>query len=393
MKQIDRTILAAFLKNYAVSLFVLVGLYVMMDAFFNFDEFTSDTGEAGSMTEMLARVGTYYGAQALFVYGQLAGVIPVVAAAFTLMRMSRFNELTALLAAGVPLLRVAMPVVIASLVIGIGVQAVNQELIIPRLAGWLTLERDDAVTGAKSSFEVRAMPVGDSGVFDAARFTPAGPDAPDGDGATAELVTVIERPGTVGEATLLTADRATYSAVTNAWVLTGGRRVTGLAAREGTAGVAPPRVEPAERWVAPLTPGDINLFRAADLSVGAGGSFFDLLSTRQLNELLNRPGRAASADLLRAKHTRLASHVMNLVLMLLAVPAVLTREPGQLRKATGRTLALVGGAMGTVFFCQMIARDPPTSADWAARWPALMAWLPVFVFGPLSVYLLDRMET
>jgi lipopolysaccharide export LptBFGC system permease protein LptF len=42
-------------------------------------------------------------------------VIPVVAVAFTLIRLSRFNELSAILAAGVPLLRVSAPIIFASL--------------------------------------------------------------------------------------------------------------------------------------------------------------------------------------------------------------------------------------------------------------------------------------
>ena len=397
LKRLDRYILLSFLKNYVLSLVVLVGLYIMMDAFFNFDEFGGDAADRASGWELATRVATYYGAQGLFVYGQLAGVIAVVAAAFTLMRMSRFNELTALLAAGVPLVRVAKWVVIASLVIGIGVQVVNQELIVPRLSGWLTLDREDAAAGSKGSYALRAMPVGTSGFFDAGRFRPAGPDSPDGNGAIAEFVTIVERepdaPPGVHEVRLITARSATYSAATNAWLLTDGVAVSNLAASEPTEDVEPTRATQIDRWQGKVTPGAIGLFHAADLSVGAGGSYFDLLSTRQLNELLNRPDASSAPDLLRAKHTRLSGHVMNVVLMLLAIPAVLTREPGQLRRAAGRTLLLVGSAMGAVFFCQMLARDPPASAEWAARWPAIMAWLPVFLFGPFAVALLDRMET
>ena len=387
MKRIDRHVLAAFLRDYAVALGVLVGLYVMMDAFFNFDEFTADRGEVGSTWAFLRQVGAYYAAQGLFVYGQLAGVIPVVAAAFTLMRMSRFNELTALLAAGVPLLRVAAPVVIASLVINLIVQPLNQEVIVPRLSGWLTLERGDAVAGAAGGHPVRAMPTGDGGLFDAGRFTPAVSGRP----ATAEFVTVVSRDGG-GPVSLLTARRATWDPIERRWLLEDGRLAGDVGGDLGPVGRRAVQV-----WDASLSPADVGLFRAADLSVGAGGSYFDLLSTRQLNALLARPGggSAATADLLRAKHARLAGHVMNLVLMLLAVPAVLTREPGQLRRAAGRTLVVIGLAMAAVFLCQTVARDPPAglSAEVAGRWPALMAWLPVFTFGPAAVLMLDRMKS
>ena len=157
----------------------------------------------------------------------------------------------------------------------------------------------------------------------------------------------------------------------------------------------PPDAEPIDFWPAALRPIDLELAHAADLSVGAGGSYFDLLSTRQIHALLGRPGGGISADLLRAKHARLSGHLMNLVLILLAVPAVLTRQPGALRLAARRTLIVIGLAMAAVFACQMAAREPPPFLPdgLLSRWPATMAWLPVLIFGPLAVVQLDRMES
>jgi lipopolysaccharide export LptBFGC system permease protein LptF len=394
MKRLDRYILASFFKDYVVASLVLVGLYVVMDAMLNFEDFAGGaSGSDQSLGEVLASVATYYGSQALFVYGQLAGVIPVAAAAFTFMRMSRFNEMTALLAAGVPLLRVAAPVVVAAVGMNLVLQPVNQELVVPRLAGWLLLDHDEAATGEAQAFAVRAMPTNAGGIFDAAEFRPGDGDRP----ATATGLTVIERPDEAnqGMIAVTVADSARWDATLAAWVLEQGRRATGLAVEPDRADVViPPTRVAVETWSGGLTPADVALFRAADVSVGAGGTYFDLLSTRQLNALLNRPDGPATAGLLRAKHARLSSYAMNLVFMLLAVPAVLTRQPGQLRQAAGKTLAWVGTAMAAVFLCQMIARDPPVvDPAWAARWPAILTWLPVFVFGPVAVWLLDRMES
>ena len=41
---------------------------------------------------------------------------------------------------------------------------------------------------------------------------------------------------------------------------------------------------------------------------------------------------------------------------------------------------------------QAIAANPP-DLRFATQWPALMAWVPIFVFGPLAVFLLDRVKT
>jgi lipopolysaccharide export LptBFGC system permease protein LptF len=44
------------------------------------------------------------------------------------------------------------------------------------------------------------------------------------------------------------------------------------------------------------------------------------------------------------------------------------------------------------FTAHELAGMPPPGID-NALWPALMAWLPVFIFGPLAVWLLDRVKT
>lgn len=398
MKTIDRTILAAFVRNYLASLVVLVGLYVMMDAFFNFDEIARGGDETRSFWEAMRGVVLYYTAQGLFIYGQLAGIIPVVAAAFTLMRMSRFNELTALLAAGVPLIRVAAPIVVAAAAINFVVQPINQELVVPRMAGWLTLERWEAASGERESFIVEPTPAGDGTVFMAAQFRPASTDG--ARPATAVDVTVIDRPtGDGGDVRLglLTADEAVFDPATSSWLLTNGLRNDDVLERADFGTMSDANLRATQTWETVLRPKDVELARAADLSVGAGGSYYDLLSTGQITDLLEGAALRGGAppDLVRAKHARLAGHVMNLVLILLAVPAVLTRQPGELRKAAGRTLLLIGSAMGTIFLCQMIAREPPEAlpAALTMRWPALVCWVPVFIFGPMAVVLLDRMKS
>ena len=397
MKKIDRYVLGTFLKNYLISLLVLVGFYIVMDMVFNFDEFSQHSAGSSAWDITLA-IAHYYFVQSFFVYAQLAGVIPVVAAAFTLMRMSRFNELTALLAAGVPLLRVAAPIIFAAVALNLLIQPINQELIIPSLADNITRDHDEVFAGPGGrAFAVRAMPDGEGGIFDAARFHPFS-----GQPAWVESLTVVERDAAGNIARMVSAERATWDPEAQAWRLTGGLAVRDVALpaqldassllTADAAALQSSPAEPTDLLQSTVTPAEIELFRSANVGVGAGGSYFDLLSTVQMNELLARPRQYASADLLRAKHTRLASHVMNIVLILLAIPAVLTREPGRLRRAAAKTLILIGSAMGTVFLCQLLAKEPP-SGELAARWPAWMAWAPVLIFGPMAVALLDRLET
>ena len=118
----------------------------------------------------------------------LSGIIPVVAAAFTLMRLSRFNELTAMLAAGVPLLRIAMPIVLAGVVLN-GLMIADQELVIPAMLPKLTRSHDDVHRSDVKSFPIQAMQDDARGLLYAGRYTPPVGGGP----AVMDTVDVIER--------------------------------------------------------------------------------------------------------------------------------------------------------------------------------------------------------
>ena len=175
MKILDRYILIAFLKNYLISLMVLIGLYVVLDMVFNFDELAEyrDHLEAGGgvagVLELLRVIGDYYFYQCFRIFTHLSGIIPIVAAAFTLIRFTRFNELTAQLAAGVPLLRTAMPIVVAAMILN-GLLIVDQEFIIPRIIPKLTRSHDKLHVSGGRTFPIHAMQDDANGLLNAGRF-------------------------------------------------------------------------------------------------------------------------------------------------------------------------------------------------------------------------------
>ncbi len=379
MNTLDRYVLIAFLKNYLISLFVLIGLWVVLDMVFNFDEFAvSDrAGGAVSAVQIVGAIGRYYFFQAFQVFNLLAGVIPVVAAAFTLMRMSRSNELSAVLAAGVPLLRMAMPIVVPAVLLSFLV-VVNQELVVPNLIPQLTRDRGQTAGRAGKSFEV--SPISDAGgrFLVSGTFEPAGVGRIGGGAADVLDPTFVRFVAPWHPAEMVTADRAVWNAAEKRWDLTAGRRV-----RKLTAG----RTDPAAIDTYPgfITPEQIALARS--------GKFLDLLSTSRINQLLARPSGESVANLLRVKHERMARPVINVILVLLAIPAVLTREPGQLRFAVTQFGLLVGSCMGLVFLTQLFATANPLGPGWAATWPAIVAWLPIFLYGPIAVILLDGVRS
>ena len=49
--------------------------------------------------------------------------------------------------------------------------------------------------------------------------------------------------------------------------------------------------------------------------------------------------------------------------------------------------------MTAAFASQELAGQAAPNPMLANQWPALMAWLPIFIFGPISVILLDKVKT
>jgi len=394
MRIIDRYVTVSFVRNYVISFMVLVGMYVVLDMVFNFNSLVDfqSTNAAGmqSVFEAFYDIFDYYFYQCFLIFVHLSGIIPVVAAAFTLMRLSRFNELTALLAAGVPLLRIAAPVIIAAVLLN-GLLLVDQELVIPAMIPKLVREHDEVRKGTRSYYSIEAMQDSTGGLVYAARYFP---NPPAGTPYILDL-DVVERTPVTHQAgndaqTLLVpsahieADEAHWNPVAQQWDLVNGRRVIGL--------IPPQRVSaemPCPIYKSNVTPEEIALYRS--------GGFVELLPTHRIDQLLERPNLYGKTDLLRVKHWRVAQPLMNVILLLLAIPCVLTREPGTLKTAATKTLLLMGIAMGTVFLFHQFAGSMPAAL--AARpsgsntWAMLMAWMPIFLFGPTSVFLLDRVKT
>jgi lipopolysaccharide export system permease protein len=378
MKIIDRYVFFSFLRNYLISFMVLIGMYVVLDMVFHFDELSKvdQAAEAGAVVSslgMLANIFDYYFFQSFLFFVHLSGIIPVVAAAFTLMRLSRFNELTALLAAGVPLLRIAAPIIIASVVLN-ALLIVDQELLIPALIPKLTRSHTEMHSSSRQ-FSVEMIQDENNALLRAARFIPAGPKS----GRPTMLdVDVLERDERLMPFAKIMAKRAEWDAREGSWRLDEAVRIAGLLPSEV------PTPQAVDTWHTSISPQEIDLHHNTD--------FAELLSTERINQLLERPKSFGAGNLHRIKHARFTQPIMNVILLLLAIPCVLTREPGKLKQGATICLLLTGLAMGSIFLSQQMAGNPPSPAV-AAQWPAIMAWVPIFLFGPLSVYLLDRVKT
>ena len=386
MNTFDRYIIRSFCRNYVLSFVVLIGLYIVLDMVLNFDELSRNSQSAdqasggGGLLSLVSLVGNivdYYFFQTFVYFVQLSGVIPVAAAAFTLFRMTRSNELTAMLAAGVPMLRLAAPIMIVGAIAN-GVLVLDQELLIPQMVHKLARAHDELSTAQRTVFRIRAMEDQNGSLLMVARYTPESPDGRQP--ASMDQVNIIERNKDFEPIALIEASGAWYDAKASppCWRLQNGVRMTGLRGNE------PLTQASMDLWQTSITPAEIAIYRRHNVA--------ELLSFSQIGDLLQRPRNYGVVSLLRVRNWRLAQPLANVVLLLLAIPCVLTRDPAGLKWSATRTLLLTGTCLCSMFVAHQLAGSTPMVAS-PEIWTPLVLWMPIFVFGPISVVLLDRVKS
>src|SRR5690349_18603019 len=129
MRILDRYLLRQFVRVFIICFFSLTGLFAIFDAFSNLDEFLNYAEKHGSIVGVLAE---YYGYRSIALFDRLSGVLALTSAMFTVTFFQRYNEYTAVSAAGVPPARIVAPILYACLFISLAA-ATSRELFIPRI--------------------------------------------------------------------------------------------------------------------------------------------------------------------------------------------------------------------------------------------------------------------
>ena len=375
MTLIDRYILGRFLANFVI-LFTLLFLFaVVIDLILALDRFVEaaheSAGEAASplvvLGELLRVAVNFQGPRFFQFYAYLHGLVAIGAMAFTLAQMHRHKELVAILASGVSMQRVAMPFVVGVFLLSM-LQLFNQELFLPRVAPLLL--RDHGHIGQESvdEFPVNFTPDGEGHLLLAPSFDPRID--------TLRGPTFLERDARGRTTRRITAETATWTrrfvdgAVIEGWEFVAGR-VVKLHEND-------PSAESAS-----LARGRID-FYSTDLSprlliVRRYGEYATMLSLGQIQQMLDTPGVAEQASLLRLllrhRYSRFATVLVNVLVMWLALPTFLVRQPANLM---WRSLLCAGitlpAMLGAAIF--MMADLPGIPA-------AVGVFLPVAVLLPI----------
>jgi lipopolysaccharide export system permease protein len=368
---LDRMVLLAYFRSYAIVVTSLLSLYVVIDLFTNLDTF-GKTG--GGVSGVIEHVAAYYGYQITLIFDRMAEAITLLAAVFTVSWMQRNNELLPQLSAGIPTRRVIRPILIGS-AITLSLGPLNQELVIPRIADKLLLPKDDYEGG-------KAQPV--MGAFDR-------------DGLHIEGVAAFRRerrvkylyitfPDSAASGMFhMVAQEAVYippgnGPMTGGWLLTQATPETPEAARI-----------PADRLPANLTlldPGRYFL-RTEDIdfdTVCRGGGWFMYAPTRKLEELLARPEPRRQSKVAVMFHMRLTRPLIGGLLVFLGLSVILRNPNRHVFISAGLCLVFTAVFYAFALGCKFLG-----DADYVAA--PLAAWLPVLIFGPITFVSFDAIHT
>lgn len=340
MTLLDRYIGRQFLINVGVLLTILFSFVVVIDVSLNLSRFTKIAAElaapaGGEEPGFLRRtfvtvlvIVNLWWPRLLQLFNFLLGLVMVAAMGFTCAQLNRNREFLAMLAAGLSLRRVARPI----LIVGAGLtllQALNQELVIPRIAPLLTRDHGDAGRVTLGASSVPLTPDGPGRLLRA--------DAFDADREVITGLYALEMNERWEPVRAITADRAVW--LDGAWVLTNGMAFP--------RGPAPTRSEPQpiDRLESTLGPTELKMNRFQ--------SYRQALSFAQAGALLEREGRdpASRERLERIRWGRVSIMLSNLLTLLIALPFYATREPTNmvvqsLKCAPITILALMGGVLG-----------------------------------------------
>lgn len=374
MQILDRYLLRQFFKTFIICFLSLTGLYIVCDLFTNLEQFVRCGRKTGGVLPFIAQ---YYGFQTILFFERTCGLVMLISAMFTISWIQRNNEMTALMAAGVSRLRVVTPIIIA--VVGISLlSTINREVVIPQFRDELSRPPQNPLGDKPRPLEPRydgetdVLLDGKCTYFDRKRIEKPSfmlPNAlreygnhlraenayyvrPEGDRPGGYLFEGVVEPKNLD-------DRPSLSI--------GERRV-----------LLTPHDYPG--W---LKPDQCFLVSNVDFDLLLGGNkFTQLSSTVELIRGLNNQSLGFGPDVRVAIHSRIVQPLMDIMLLFLGLPLILSRENRNVFIAMGLCMVIT-----TLFW--LVAIGAQHLGDILLIDPSLAAWIPLIVFVPIAAAMSD----
>lgn len=367
----DRYLIFRYLQVFVILYVSVFGLFVVIDGFSNLDEFQD---HAKSAVDLLVLMGSYYANQSTLFLDMCGPILTVVDAMVVFALLMRHSELHPILAAGVPAWRLLVPITLSTALVN-GLMCVNQELIIPRLAGVLAPGRDDLFKGV---IQIEPLTDPSTGIYIDGQELSLNPQMI----KNAEFV--LPAPEIAQTPTSIKASEAVYLEATESrpagWLLKNvDKPFTKLAlSTDGLQKLHALEGQPRQIFVVSDLPFD-QLFNRLQSS--------KLLSTAELIGRLRSPAFGqATARLSQTLHARLVRPLANLLAMLVSIPLILRKES----RGLIANMAIACCVLGVLFG---LSEASAFGGQSGMIWPELAAWIPVIVTGMLFAWLTPYMQT
>lgn len=371
MTTFDRYLFRRFLHTYAILFVTLFGLYVVIDGFTNIDGFQEGTDE---ILVVLSRMGYFYGYQSSLLFDLMGPMVAVASVMVVAALLVKNSEYQPVLAAGVPLVRLAVPFVAGLLVVTV-VAVANQELVIPRIAHRLQGSRSELKAAVQ-----QVDPTHDyaTGVLISGKSV----DLESRQMAGAEFI--LPAPELVGELTTLTAPNARFVPQTTrnpaGWVLSGPSiRYKDLPLTDRGMEIVRPVLESDEIFVVSQIGFDVicNRSRSANWTATAD------LVRRIRNPALSRQ---TARDQMLLLHRRLVQPLLNLAAGLACLPLIIRKESRSLVGSLATAAVVQGLLFGLLHGATLLGQSGLVAGDVAA-------WIPVIVSGTAAAWMTGYAQT
>jgi lipopolysaccharide export LptBFGC system permease protein LptF len=277
------------------------------------------------------------------------------------------------MASGVSLKRVIAPIIVLSVLLT-SLVVIDQEIVIPRLVSQLVRGHDyDRAKG--ESYDFWFLTDSNGHLISANNYV-------EREETMYNPLMVIRRQIKNEDGSLewivlgdIKADKARYNHETKKWDLENAvfSRLTAASDEAATN---------ADTFETDITPTDIPIRQQEN--------YKSLLSSAQLSRLANEKTTLNDqADLYSQKNFRITDPILNLVMLMVALPVLVCRDPKSMKAAVVISFSITASCFLVMFGCKMVA----TEAVFGRIIPHFWAWLPVIIFLPIAFIELDSMKT
>jgi lipopolysaccharide export system permease protein len=375
MTRVDRYIIVEFLRVFFICFATFLGLFVVADFVNHFDELTRYAETTDGMARALY---AYYGPKVPWFFDFVGRLVALVSAIFAITSLQKNNEMAAMMAAGISRWRIVKPLVICVIVMAV-LAALNRELLIPRL-GARVYQDARTLTGDRTE-GVRAQYDHATGIF------------MDGSGLSAQSKTIQEP----------VFDLPKDLAPSGTQIV--GKQAHRLPAHEDrpggyvVLGVDPARTTVQQSIVRDdkviiYHPGDADWLAKDQLFVVTDLPFEQLrdrahwkqsASTWSLLRAARNNSLDTGADVSVAIHTRIVQPVVDILVLFLGLPIVLSRESRNAFIAVGSCMLMVATFIVSMIGLQSLGMGYVIS-------PSLAVWAPILIFLPIAVWMSEPLR-